>query len=111
VWQREPASPCPVAAGKALCGAVDGRAAGRGACVAETGTPVAAWLCRELSAPQAATHTTASTQAIASFFNSNDDLVGTAVDDDIVGSYYPGYNWFVKGDNNITNGWINLLMR
>jgi len=50
-------------------------------------------------------------QAIASFFNSNDDLVGTAVDDDIVGSYYPGYNWFVKGDNNITNGWINLLMR
>jgi hypothetical protein len=50
-------------------------------------------------------------QAIASFFNSNDDLVGTGVDDDIVGAYYPGYNWFVKGDNNITNGWINLVMR
>ena len=50
-------------------------------------------------------------QAIASFFRTNDELVGTAVEDDIVGSTYPGYNWFVKGDNNITNGWINLVMR
>jgi len=49
-------------------------------------------------------------QAIASFFKTNDDVVGTAVEDDIVGSAYPGYNWFVKGDNNITNGWINLVM-
>ena len=49
-------------------------------------------------------------QAIASFFKTNDDLVGTAVEDDIVGAFYPGYNWFVKGDNNITNGWINLVM-
>jgi len=49
-------------------------------------------------------------EAIASFFKTNDDLVGTAVEDDIVGATYPGYNWFVKGDNNITNGWINLVM-
>lgn len=49
-------------------------------------------------------------QAIASFFKTNDDLVGTGVEDDIVGAYYPGYNWFVKGDNNVTNGWINLVM-
>ena len=49
-------------------------------------------------------------QAIASFFKTNDDVVGTAVEDDIVGTTYPGYNWFVKGDNNITNGWINLVM-
>jgi hypothetical protein len=49
-------------------------------------------------------------QAIASFFKTNDDLVGNAVEDDIVGTTYPGYNWFVKGDNNITNGWINLVM-
>jgi len=49
-------------------------------------------------------------QAVASFFRSNDDLVGNAVEDSIVGSFYPGYNWFVKGDNNITNGWINLVM-
>ncbi len=49
-------------------------------------------------------------QSIASFFKTNDDVVGTAVEDDIVGATYPGYNWFVKGDNNITNGWINLVM-
>ena len=49
-------------------------------------------------------------QAVASFFKSNDDLVGNAVEDSIVGSFYPGYNWFVKGDNNITNGWITLVM-
>jgi len=49
-------------------------------------------------------------KALASLINSNDDLIGNAVEDDIVGSFYPGYNWFVKGDNNITNGWINLVM-
>jgi hypothetical protein len=49
-------------------------------------------------------------EAIVSFFKTNDDVVGTAVEDDIVGAYYPGYNWFVKGDNNVTNGWINLVM-
>jgi hypothetical protein len=49
-------------------------------------------------------------KALASFINSNDELVGTAVDDDIVKTFYPGYNWFVKGENNVTNGWINLVM-
>ena len=49
-------------------------------------------------------------ESITSFFKTNDDLVGTAVEDDIVGATYPGFNWFVKGDNNITNGWINLVM-
>ena len=50
-------------------------------------------------------------QSLASFFKSNDELVGNAVADQIVGSFYPGYNWFVKGENNITNGWINLVMQ
>ena len=49
-------------------------------------------------------------EALASFFKSNDELVGNAVEDSIVGAFYPGYNWFVKGENNITNGWINLVM-
>lgn len=49
-------------------------------------------------------------QALASWFKSNDELVGNAVKDQIVGYYYPGYNWFVKGENNITNGWINLVV-
>ncbi len=49
-------------------------------------------------------------QSLASFFKSNDELVGNAVQDVIVGQFYPGYNWFVKGENTITNGWINLVM-
>ena len=49
-------------------------------------------------------------EALASFFKSNDELVGNAVQDVIVGQFYPGYNWFVKGDNTVTNGWINLVM-
>jgi hypothetical protein len=49
-------------------------------------------------------------QALASFFKSNDELVGNAVQDVIVGQSFPGYNWFVKGENTITNGWINLVM-
>jgi len=49
-------------------------------------------------------------QAIASWIKTNDELVGNAVEDRIVGQFYPGFNWFVKGDNNITNGWISLVM-
>ena len=49
-------------------------------------------------------------QAIASWIKTNDELVGNAVEDRIVGSFYPGFNWFVKGENNVTNGWINLVM-
>lgn len=46
--------------------------------------------------------------AVASFFNTNDELVGTAVEDAVVGISYPGYNWIVKGENNTTNGWLTL---
>jgi hypothetical protein len=49
--------------------------------------------------------------ALASWIRSNDDPIGNAVEDDVVGSTMSGYNWFVKGDNNVTNGWINLEMR
>ena len=49
-------------------------------------------------------------EALASFFKSNDELVGNAVQDAIVGQFYDGYNWFVKGADAITNGWINLVM-
>ena len=49
--------------------------------------------------------------AIASFIKSNDELVGNAVEDDVVGVTYPGYNWIVKNGGNVTNGWINLEMR
>ena len=48
--------------------------------------------------------------AIASWLLSNDDVVGIAIADDVVGQFYPGYNWFIKQDNTITTGWINLDM-
>jgi hypothetical protein len=49
-------------------------------------------------------------QALASWIKTNDELVGNAVEDRIVGEFYPGFNWFVKGENNVTNGRINLVM-
>ena len=49
--------------------------------------------------------------AIASLINTNDEIVGNAVEDVVVGISYPGYNWIVKGPNNVTNGWINLQMK
>ena len=49
--------------------------------------------------------------AVASVFNTNDELVGNAVEDAVVGTTYPGYNWIVKGENTITNGWLKLEMK
>jgi hypothetical protein len=48
---------------------------------------------------------------VASFIKTNDDIIGTAVEDDVVGAFYPGFGWIVKGQNNITHGWLNLEMR
>jgi len=48
---------------------------------------------------------------IGSFIKTNDDLIGTAVEDQVIGAFYSGYNWIVKGPNNITNGWLKLEMR
>jgi hypothetical protein len=49
--------------------------------------------------------------AVASLIMTNDELVGNAVQDIIVGEFHTGFNWIVKGNSNITNGWINLEMR
>ena len=49
--------------------------------------------------------------AIASLINTNDELVGNAVQDSVVGEYHPGFNWIVKGEENATNGWITLEMK
>src|SRR2546430_11043977 len=49
--------------------------------------------------------------ALASLINTNDELVGNAVEDRVVGAFYPGYNWIVKGENNVTNGWVRLEMK
>src|SRR6266704_1906234 len=46
--------------------------------------------------------------ALASLINTNDELVGDAVQDSVVGEFHTGFNWIVKGENNVTNGWIQL---
>lgn len=50
-------------------------------------------------------------QKLAGLINTNDELVGNAVEDAVVGQYYSGANWIIKGENNVTNGWIKLVMR
>jgi hypothetical protein len=50
-------------------------------------------------------------KAIASVIVTNDELVGNAVESSVAGVSYPGANWVVKGENNKTNGWMNLVMR
>src|SRR2546427_12399146 len=49
--------------------------------------------------------------AIASLINTNDELVGNAVQDSVVGEYHAGFNWIVKGEQNVTSGWITLEMK
>ena len=48
---------------------------------------------------------------LASFINTNDEMVGNAVTDSIAGEYHVGFNWIVKGAQGATNGWIKLEMR
>jgi hypothetical protein len=50
-------------------------------------------------------------RAAYSFITTQDDLIGNAVEDVVVGQYFTGANWIVKGENNVTNGWIKLEMR
>jgi hypothetical protein len=47
----------------------------------------------------------------ASLIKTNDEVVGTAVADDVVGQTWAGANWIVKGDGNITTGGLRLEMR
>lgn len=49
--------------------------------------------------------------ALASVIKSNDELVGNAVEDAVVSTSYPGFNWIVKGTNSATTGWLKLEMK
>ena len=49
--------------------------------------------------------------SLASFINTNDELVGNAVADSVAGEHHAGFNWIVKSAQNVTNGWITLEMR
>lgn len=50
-------------------------------------------------------------QKLAQLIKTNDEMVGNAIEDSVVGQYFSGANWIVKGENNITTGWIKLVMR
>lgn len=48
---------------------------------------------------------------VANFFLTNDDYVGNAVERVVTGEAAPFGNWIVKGENNVTNGYLQLEMR
>ena len=50
-------------------------------------------------------------RAAYSFITTQDDIIGNAIEDVVVGLSYAGANWIVKGPSNVTNGWIKLEMR
>jgi len=50
-------------------------------------------------------------RAAYSFITSQDDLIGNAIEDGVVGEYHAGFNWVVRGENNVTNGWLKFQMR
>ena len=49
--------------------------------------------------------------AAYSFITTQDDMIGNAIEDVVVGQFFPGANWIVKGESNKTNGWLKLEMR
>lgn len=50
-------------------------------------------------------------KAIWSALQSQDDLVGTALEDSVAREYYAGANWIIKGENTVTHGALKLEMR
>jgi hypothetical protein len=50
-------------------------------------------------------------RAAYSWITSQDDLIGNAIEDVVVGEFHTGFNWVIRGENNVTNGWIKLEMR
>jgi hypothetical protein len=51
-------------------------------------------------------------RAVTSWFKTNDDPVGNAIEDPVAAGYFfPGANWVVKGENTVVNGALKLEMR
>src|SRR6185312_5600646 len=50
-------------------------------------------------------------RAAYSWITSQDDLIGNAIEDTVVGEFRVGANWILRGDGNVTNGWLKLQMR
>ncbi len=49
--------------------------------------------------------------SLAGLIKTNDDLIGDAMEDVVVGEFHTGYNWVLRADNDVTNGWIALQMK
>lgn len=49
--------------------------------------------------------------AAASFITSKDDLVGTSLEDSVVGQYFTDANWIIRGPGNSTKGYMKLVMK
>lgn len=49
--------------------------------------------------------------AAAGVIKTNDDLIGNAMEDRVVGEYHTNFNWILRADDNVTNGWIKLEMK
>ena len=50
-------------------------------------------------------------RAAYSWITSQDDLIGNAIEDSVVNEYHTGANWIVRGESNVTKGWLKLQMR
>ncbi|MEP6688313.1 MAG: hypothetical protein ABJC36_08185 [Gemmatimonadales bacterium] len=50
-------------------------------------------------------------RAAYSWITSQDDLIGNAIENSVVNEYHGDANWIVRGENNVTNGWLKLQMR
>jgi hypothetical protein len=50
-------------------------------------------------------------RAAYSWITSQDDLIGNAIEDTVVNEFHSGANWVVRGESNVTNGWLKLQMR
>ncbi len=50
-------------------------------------------------------------RTVWSWITTQDDLVGTAIEDVVARQFWPGANWIVKGENNRTRGAIRLEMK
>jgi hypothetical protein len=50
-------------------------------------------------------------RAAYSFITSQDDLIGNAIEDVVVHESHTGFNWIMRGESNVTNGWLKLQMR
>ncbi|MFI5209928.1 MAG: hypothetical protein ACHQ2E_05745, partial [Gemmatimonadales bacterium] len=49
--------------------------------------------------------------AVSNLIKTNDELPGTAIKDSVAIEFHPGANVVIKGKNNVTNGWSNLILK